>query len=314
MNNNDIRKIMPDGTVSLLAGSTTQSTGDDDGVGTAALFNLPTYIRIDNTGMGYITEKGGNRIRKISLTGYTINGILPNGLAFDATTGKISGTVTAPFTTQTDTITAYNAFGYSSQVITLSYQALSNVATLANLVPDEGTLSPAFVSSTTSYADSVSTAIAGITLTPTTTDSTATVTINGITVASGTASGDLPLAIGDNTITVIVTAQDGVTTDTYTVDVYRGATMGSLAATNILTPNGDGKNDFWEVKDIQLYPQNSVNVFDQAGKTVFAKRGYNNDWDGTYNGKPLPQGTYYYVVDLGPNLRKFKGFISILKN
>ena len=232
MNNNDIRKIMPDGTVSLLAGSTTQSTGDDDGVGTAALFNLPTYIRIDNTGMGYITEKGGNRIRKISLTGYTMNGTLPNGLAFDATTGKISGTVTAPFTTQTDTITAYNAFGYSSQVITLSYQALSNVATLTNLVPDEGTLSPAFVSSTTSYADSVSTAIAGITLTPTTTDSTATVTINGITVASGTASGDLPLAIGDNTITVIVTAQDGVTTDTYTVDVYRGATMGSLAATN----------------------------------------------------------------------------------
>ncbi len=314
MNNNDIRKIMPDGTVSLLAGSPTQATGDDDGTGTAALFNLPTYIRIDNTGTGYISEKGGNRIRKILLTGYTINGTLPTGLAFDATTGKISGTVTAPFATQTDTSTAYNDFGYSSKIITLFYQPVSNIATLANLVPNVGALSPAFVSATTSYADSVSTSVAGITLTPTTTDSTATVTINGTTVASGTASGDISLNIGDNNITVIVTAQDGITTDTYIVDVYRGAAMGSLAATNILTPNGDGKNDLWEVKDIQLYPQNTVNVFDQGGKTVFAKHGYNNDWDGTYNGKPLPQGTYYYVVDLGPNLRKFKGFISILRN
>jgi gliding motility-associated-like protein len=236
---------------------------------------------------------------------------LPAGLSFDPATGVISGTPTGPISKHIDTITAYNAAGYSTTIITLPP---SNIATLATLVPNAGTLSPAFVSATSSYADSVSTAVAGITLTPTTTDSTATVTINGTTVASGTASGDLPLLIGDNNITVVVTAQDGVTTDTYTVDVYRGAIAASLAATNVLTPNGDGKNDFWKVKDIQLYPQNTVNVFNQAGKTVFAKRGYNNDWDGTLNGKPLPQGTYYYVVDLGPNLRKFKGFISILKN
>jgi gliding motility-associated-like protein len=47
---------------------------------------------------------------------------------------------------------------------------------------------------------------------------------------------------------------------------------------------------------------------------VYTKKGYNNEWDGTLNGSPLAQGTYYYVVDLGPNQKKFKGFISILRN
>jgi large repetitive protein len=98
------------------------------------------------------------------------------------------------------------------------------------------------------------------------------------------------------------------------VTVYKGLAMANLDATNILTPNGDGKNDYWLVKDIQSYPQNTVNVFDKAGRVVFSKHGYKNEWDGTLNGSPLAEGTYYFVVDLGPNLRKFKGYISILRN
>jgi len=414
--NNDIRKMMPDGTVSLVAGSPTQAAGNADGIFTAAQFDEPCYMRIDKTGVGYIAEwglGGASRIRKIMLTGYTLSGALPPGLTFDQTTGIISGTVTAPFTTQTDTITAYNVAGFSTAVVTLTYQPVSTVATLINLVPSAGTLDPAFVSTTASYVDSVSNTTRQITLTPTVTDSTATVTVNGKPVVSGTPSDQIPLVVGSNIITTIVTAQDGVTTDTYTVNVvrapssdaslinltvsqghlspafngsimayadtvsnsvtsitatptvsdgtatitvngipvvsgtpsdalplavgsntitvavkaqdgvtidtytvvvYRGEAQADINCNNVLTPNGDGKNDYWVIKDIELYPQNNVIIFDKGGRLIYSKKSYNNEWDGTLNGHPLAEGTYYFVVDLGPNLRKFKGSISILRN
>ena len=414
--NNDIRTMMPNGTVSLLAGSPLQIPGNADSILTAAKFDQPCYMRIDKTGTGYIAEwglGGASRIRKIALAGYTLKGTLPQGLTFDSTTGTISGTVSNTFTTQTDTVTAFNTSGFSSTIITFTYQQVSSVATLVNLVPSVGVLNPTFLSTTNSYVDSVSNATKIITLTPTATDinstitvngkpvvsgtpsgeiplavgpnivttvitaqdgvtidtytvnvirapssnanligltvsqgtlspafnsgtiayadtvsnsttsmtatptdadSTATITVNGMPTASGTASNAIPLAVGSNTITVIITAQDSVTTHTYTVIVYRGEAEADISSNNVLTPNGDGKNDYWVIKDIALYPHNNVTVFDKGGRVIYYKQGYNSDWDGTLNGKPLAEGTYYYVVDLGPNQRKFKGFISIVRN
>ncbi|MEI3802550.1 MULTISPECIES: MBG domain-containing protein [unclassified Chitinophaga] len=85
-----------------------------------------------------------------------------------------------------------------------------------------------------------------------------------------------------------------------------------LEATNILTPNGDGKNDLWVVKNIDMYPQNEVKIFDRSGRMVFHQRGYTNNWNGTVNGQRLAEGTYYYIIDLGGNTPKFKGFITIV--
>jgi RHS repeat-associated protein len=121
--NNDIRRIMPDGTVTLVAGSPTQAQGTADGTGTAAQFSGPDNLYIDGTGTGYISEYG-NRVKKIILTGYTISGTLPAGLTFNVTTGVISGTPTSAITAQTDTITAYNATGYSTTTVTLSATAI----------------------------------------------------------------------------------------------------------------------------------------------------------------------------------------------
>jgi trimeric autotransporter adhesin len=118
--NNDIRRIMPDGTVKLVAGSATQAPGLVNGTGTAALFIHPVDLYIDPTGNGYIADARNGAIRKIILTGYTISGTLPAGLNFDSTTGKISGIPTAPFTPTTYTVTAFNAVGYSSTTITLT--------------------------------------------------------------------------------------------------------------------------------------------------------------------------------------------------
>ncbi len=83
---------------------------------------------------------------------------------------------------------------------------------------------------------------------------------------------------------------------------------------NILTPNGDGKNDTWVVKNLDLYPNNTVSIFDRGGRLLNKISHYNNDWDGMYNGAPLAEGTYYYVIDFGEGKNPLKGFITILRN
>ncbi|WP_174520785.1 beta strand repeat-containing protein, partial [Sphingomonas soli] len=123
-------------------------------------------------------------------------------------------------------------------------RAASAVATLSNLTLSQGTLTPVFASGTTTYTASVANAVSALTVTPTVTDATATVQVNGTTVTSGSASGSIPLSVGANVITTIVTAQDGTTTGIYTVTVNRAIaapvtpsfTHGSVVAYN------DGSN------------------------------------------------------------------------
>lgn len=80
---------------------------------------------------------------------------------------------------------------------------------------------------------------------------------------------------------------------------------------NILTPNGDGKNDFFVTKGLEKYPNNKLSIFDRGGRLIYTTLGYQNNWDGYLNGKPLTEDTYYYMLDLGAD-GSIKGFISIL--
>ena len=97
--------------------------------------------------------------------------------------------------------------------------ALGTNADLSNLVLSAGGLAPAFASGTVSYTASIVSSTNTVTVTPTAADATATIKVNGNTVASGAASAPITLAVGSNPIATVVTAQDGVTTKTYTVDV-----------------------------------------------------------------------------------------------
>ena len=99
-------------------------------------------------------------------------------------------------------------------------------ANLSNLLPSSGTLSPAFTSGITTYSESVSNATASIAVTPTALrpNSTIQVRVNGgaySAVASGASSGSLPLNIGVNSVDVLVTAQDTVTTKLYSIAATR---------------------------------------------------------------------------------------------
>jgi gliding motility-associated-like protein len=67
-----------------------------------------------------------------------------------------------------------------------------------------------------------------------------------------------------------------------------------------LTPNGDGINDTWVIDLIELFPNCEVMIFNRWGEKLFYSKGYpaSDRWDGTYKGKPLPVGTYYYIINL----------------
>jgi large repetitive protein len=86
-----------------------------------------------------------------------------------------------------------------------------------------------------------------------------------------------------------------------------------IDATNILTPNGDGKNDKWEIHNLESYPNNEVMIYDRAGRMVYNRKNYSNDWDGTVNGRPLAEGTYYYIIKIDGG-KTAKGFITIVRD
>jgi sugar lactone lactonase YvrE len=202
-------------------------------------YSTTSGVTIDGAGNLYIADSGNNLVRKLPpVGGYYLNTPLPAGLQFNMSTGVISGTPTTVSPATNYTVTAYNLGGGTAAALSIKVVPSSN-ANLSRLVISSGTLTPAFAAANTSYTASVNYAVTSITVTPVTSDSSATVKVNGITVKSGSASASLPLNVGPNTITTVVTAQDGTTTVTYTVIVTRtvNANLASLTTSDgALTP------------------------------------------------------------------------------
>jgi len=84
---------------------------------------------------------------------------------------------------------------------------------------------------------------------------------------------------------------------------------------NVITPDGNGKNDTWIIKNIELYPDCDVTVIDRWGKIVLPKTvGYDNSWDATFDGNILDSGDYYYIVNLNiGNYPPYTGPLKIIK-
>lgn len=112
------------------------------------------------------------------------------------------------------------------------------------------------------------------------------------------------------TYTLTVTDANGCTdTDAVTVTLVRDL---NLVISNIITANGDGYNDVWNVQNIEFYPDNHVTIYNRNGMEVYEMHGYNNSWNGTYNGALLPDGTYYYILEFPGEGKKFNGAITIV--
>ncbi|MEM9885469.1 MAG: HYR domain-containing protein [Bacteroidota bacterium] len=84
---------------------------------------------------------------------------------------------------------------------------------------------------------------------------------------------------------------------------------------DFITPNGDSKNDRLIISCAEAgeYPNNELIIFNKWGDEVFRASPYENDWDGTYNGEDLPDGTYYYVFIPEVGLDAQKGFITLFR-
>lgn len=108
----------------------------------------------------------------------------------------------------------------------------------------------------------------------------------------------------------------------YTVYVRENGCMVSshqavvLDITNFISPNGDGYNDTWEVRGIQVTPDATIRIFDRYGK-IFIDTNFDGNfvWDGKYLGRPLPSGDYWYIMEVPSDgvvaAHKFMGHISI---
>lgn len=82
---------------------------------------------------------------------------------------------------------------------------------------------------------------------------------------------------------------------------------------NVFSPNGDGVNDVWNIKYLNEYPDVSVEVYNRYGMPVYNSIGYSKPWDGTWNGKPLPVGVYYYIIDPKLGRTKMVGWVTIVR-
>ncbi len=138
----------------------------------------------------------------------------------------VSGSASAPIALNvgTNTITVVvTAEDSSTKTYTIDVtRAASSNANLSDLTLSEGSLDPVFASGTEAYTAAVANSVNTIQVTPTTAVGTSTMTVNGDTVTSGSASEPIALNVGTNTITVVVTAQDS-STKTYTIEVTRAA-------------------------------------------------------------------------------------------
>jgi gliding motility-associated-like protein len=113
----------------------------------------------------------------------------------------------------------------------------------------------------------------------------------------------------DITYTLNITSKScGTAASPVFVRVYK-----KIKVPNTFSPNNDGVNDYWNIEALITYPASLLTVYDRYGQKVYQSTGYTKPWDGTNNGKPLPDGTYYYVIDLKNKTPKIAGWVLVVR-
>ncbi len=269
-----------------LAG-TPASTFADLLVGEAKPITVTGYTLAGTAAPNYTLTQPTGLTADITAKALTITGAAVTAKPFDGTTtATITGTlvgVIAPdvvtlvgtgnfetagpgsgiAVTSTSMLAGANAGNYSlTQPIGLTGDITANTnANLTSLVLSTGAYSRVFDPAVLTYVQVVPNATSTLTVTPTTANGGATVTVGGNLVTSGNPSGGISLNEGINTITTVVTAQDATTTKTYTITVVRQSSAvlaaGSIAFTGF---NADG-DDNLAFAALTAIPQNTVIFF-----------------------------------------------------
>jgi gliding motility-associated-like protein len=131
-----------------------------------------------------------------------------------------------------------------------------------------------------------------------------------------TLSNPVATPLGTTVYTVTGTDANGCPgAATVEVSVKGDLIVNKLKPAKFMSPNnGDDINNTWLVENILNYPQCSVTIYDDKGIKVYDSKPYNNDWDGTFKGKQLPDGVYYYIIRCdGEENTPRSGSITVLR-
>ncbi len=113
----------------------------------------------------------------------------------------------------------------------------------------------------------------------------------------------------DMTYLLTVTSDKGcVDTDNVFVKLLKAPKI-----PNIFSPNGDGIHDTWTIAHLESYPGCTIDIYNRYGQLVYHSVGYDKPWDGTTNGKPVPVGTYYYIVNPKNGRQQYTGYVDVIR-
>ena len=104
-----------------------------------------------------------------------------------------------------------------------------------------------------------------------------------------------------------------------TANVQVAVMCDTLDVPNGFSPNNDGVNDYFVIDGLSKYPDNTLFIYNRWGNLIYKKQEYDNKWDGKSNvsgiyfSRTLPNGTYYYILDLKNDEKPLNGFVVIRK-
>lgn len=83
----------------------------------------------------------------------------------------------------------------------------------------------------------------------------------------------------------------------------------------MLSPNGDGINDTWQIENIDVYPKATVRIYSRYGALLYEKTSYDNTnaWDGTYLGEKMPSTDYWYEIDIDDIDKQYVGHFTLIR-
>ncbi len=100
--------------------------------------------------------------------------------------------------------------------------------------------------------------------------------------------------------------------------VYVDVICDEIIIFNGFSPNGDGVNETFVIEGLENFPENNLCIFNRWGNQVLLVDDYQNDWEGTWDGKALPDGTYFYILSYEtvdengqPTKKKVDGYVQI---